>query len=507
VAYLGSSIGVWLMVAAALGLHWQAPADHTLTLLHQAADALGGEATLRSLKAIEMSGVSVWHQREQSERPEGPWVLTFNDFTDVRNLDADAVRRTVRVRGYNTPDWVANKEWTPDTTMVIVSGVGLRQTKDGLQPTDTPWDLGTLPIALDPEHVVIAALDARDVRTETDVALDGYAHRVVSFTYGGYRVKLFLNQAGMLPKAVEITRARPYETYWAPWGDVTQRITFGMWTLEEGGIRFPRLWDYSTGGQPDGTVEITRVVVNPHVAADDFAIPEDLRRSAIANRRAVTDAPFGSAKRPAQQLAEGIIQVPGSWDIVEVRQPDGVVVFEGPMTSSYSVKVLEDVKARMGAPVKAVITTSDSWPHIGGLREYVARGIPIFALDLNVPILERLFAARYETYPDALAKSPRVPVMNSVSRRVALGRGPTRMELIPYRTATAERQMMVYFPEHRLLYTSDLFTIRLPMVFLPQQVAEAVQAVAREHLIVDRAFGMHYDVLPWQVVVDSAKPR
>ena len=81
------------LVAAALGLHWQPPADHTLTLLHQAADALGGEATLRSLKAIEMSGVSVWHQREQSERPEGPWVLTFNDFTDVRNLDADTVRR------------------------------------------------------------------------------------------------------------------------------------------------------------------------------------------------------------------------------------------------------------------------------------------------------------------------------------------------------------------------------------------------------------------------------
>ena len=52
VAYLVSSIGVWLMVAAALGLHWQPPADHTLTLLHQAADALGGKATLRSLKAI-----------------------------------------------------------------------------------------------------------------------------------------------------------------------------------------------------------------------------------------------------------------------------------------------------------------------------------------------------------------------------------------------------------------------------------------------------------------------
>jgi hypothetical protein len=44
------------------------------------------------------------------------------------------------------------------------------------------------------------------------------------------------------------------------------------------------------------------------------------------------------------------------------------------------------------------------------------------------------------------------------------------------------------------------------MVFLPQQIAEAVQAAAREHLAVDRAFGMHYDAIPWQTALDSARP-
>ena len=80
---------------------------------------------LRSTTAVELSGMSVWHQREQSERPEGPWVLTFADFTDTRNFAADAVRRTGRVRGYNTSDWVNNKEWDPDATLLVVSGVGL----------------------------------------------------------------------------------------------------------------------------------------------------------------------------------------------------------------------------------------------------------------------------------------------------------------------------------------------------------------------------------------------
>ena len=71
VAYLGFSIwrlahgrrGVRPSLAAAGGSH--------ATLLHQAADALGGEATLRSLKAIEMSGVSVGTSASNRNGPRG----------------------------------------------------------------------------------------------------------------------------------------------------------------------------------------------------------------------------------------------------------------------------------------------------------------------------------------------------------------------------------------------------------------------------------------------------
>ena len=140
--YLVLSIHVALVWMFALGPQPQASRDRAETLLHRAADALGGEATLRSLKSIETSGVSVWHQREQSERPEGPWVLTFYDFTDVRNFDADAVRRTSRVRGYSAADWVGSKDWDPESTTLIVNGVAFRRGSGELQPAGTPWDLG-----------------------------------------------------------------------------------------------------------------------------------------------------------------------------------------------------------------------------------------------------------------------------------------------------------------------------------------------------------------------------
>src|SRR5262245_48723837 len=224
----------------------------------RAAAALGGEDKLRSIGAVELSGVSMWHQREQSERPEGPWFATFWDFTDVRNIRADAVKRTARVRGFSSPDWIDNKEWSDASTTLVTGDAGVRLQNGAMTAAETPPDLGTLPLALGPEHLVLAARDAADLHVEADVVRDGYAHHVVAFTAGGARVRLFLNAPSFLPKAVEITRARPYDVFWAPWGDVTQRVTFGLWTLEPEGILYPRLWAFSTGDQPDGTVEITR---------------------------------------------------------------------------------------------------------------------------------------------------------------------------------------------------------------------------------------------------------
>ncbi|HKV98432.1 MAG TPA: MBL fold metallo-hydrolase [Vicinamibacterales bacterium] len=471
-----------------------------------AAQALGGAAALRSLTAVELSGVSVWRQREQSERPEGPWVATFTDFTDVRNFSADAVKRTQRVRGYSTPDWIDNKEWTPESTMLVAAGVGLRRANGALAPTSTPWDIGALPLGLGPERVVLAAIDAKDAHAEPDEMLNGYAHHVVAFTYAGARVRLILNVPSLLPKAIEVTQSRPYDMYWAPWGDVTQRVTLGVWTLEAGGIVYPRLWEYSTGGQTDGTVTITQVKINPAVTAADFDVPADIRQR-LAARPRVAATPLGNPQRPATELAPGVVLVPGSWNVVEIKQDDGVVIFEGPLASEYSAKAIDDATKRFGgARVKAVITTSDSWPHIGGMREYAARGIPIYALDLNVPILTRLFEAKYVTSPDTLAKAPKRPDMHVVSGKTVVGAGANRLEIYPYRTATGERQMMVYLPQHQLLYTSDLFTITPTMVFLPQQVAEAVEAVTRERLAVTSAFGMHYGMLPWATIVKSAAP-
>src|SRR4051794_5578022 len=62
------------------------PARLARGLAEHAAAALGGEARLRNISRISVSGISVLYQREQSERPEGPWLPTFSEFTDVHDV-------------------------------------------------------------------------------------------------------------------------------------------------------------------------------------------------------------------------------------------------------------------------------------------------------------------------------------------------------------------------------------------------------------------------------------
>jgi hypothetical protein len=86
-----------------------------------------------------------------------------------------------------------------------------------------------------------------------------------------------------------------------------------------------------------------------------------------------------------------------------------------------------------------------------------------------------------------------------VTEKVVIGEGPNRMEIYPLRGETSERQMMVYFPEHKLLYGSDAFQ-KLPdgKYFYPQTVSEVVAAVERERLVVETFFMMHMPLTLWQ---------
>lgn len=61
---------------------------------------------------------------------------------------------------------------------------------------------------------------------------------------------------------------------------------------------------------------------------------------------------------------------------------------------------------------------------------------------------------------------------------------------------------MVYFPERRLLYASDTLVVNGDhTIYDPELTHEVVQAVGREHLVVETVYAMHQAPVPWSDVV------
>jgi hypothetical protein len=467
--------------------------------------AMGGEELVRNLGTIEIKGIGHRYALEQSERPEGPWIVSYMQLTEVRDFAQLRARQDVQVRGLDGTEFWKSAEWSapraevfaPDSAAIFANERYFPASMNSLQD-----EMDSL--ALGPERVLVTASSAADLHSEPDVMMHGYPHHVAAFTWQSEAVRVFFSAYTNLPAAVEVTRPHPYDVFAGPWGDVTTRATFTTWLLEPNGLRLPRQWTYQINGQPEHTLTVNEINFHPSVPDNALTFPDDVKSVFMARRTLIDDLPLGRPNAPAIQVAPGIVQIPASWNTAEVRQSDGIVIIEGPIANGYSAKVIEDAQKRFpGLPIKAVITTSDAWPHIGGLREYAARGIPIYALDLNKPILERLMASPHRMAPDALARSGRQAKFTFVSKRMTLGAGVNRVELIPLRTTTGERGMAVYFPEGKLLYGSDLFQRSRGEFFLPQFLTEIADVVEREKLDVLKVFCMHLEPTPWSDIIGS----
>jgi hypothetical protein len=128
--------------------------------------------------------------------------------------------------------------------------------------------------------------------------------------------------------------------------------------------------------------------------------------------------------------------------------------------------------------------------------------LPIYILDLNQPLLDRMVKAPHSIDPDALETAKKTPEWKIVSGKTEIGSGANRMVLFPLRGASTERQYMVYFPEHKLLYASDTLVVNPDhTLYDPELMREVQQAVEREHLQVDTVFAMHEAPTAWSDVV------
>jgi hypothetical protein len=448
-------------------------ADDARTVVQQAIDAMGGEARLRQIRVVKVEAIGHRYLLDQSERPEGPWIAIYEQRIELRDLERQRVRRTTDTREIQTPTWRS-------ATAVVADEM----------------------LALEPERLLLTAREAADLRLLPDDRLQDVAQRRLQFTFRGQSIVLRLNAHTMLPTAIDVTTDNGTDT----WGEVTRRVLFSYWNLESNGLLYPRQQNVLWNGYPQSELSIVALTINPAIEDNTFEVSSTPQRPSFRALPLATDV---------DTLADGVVQIRGLWNVAFVKQSDGVVIVEAPISSEYSEQVLDEAAKRFpGAAIKAVITTSDAWPHMAGVRAYAARGIPIYALDVNKPILDRLLAARYPAKPDRLAREPRAADFRLVSGRTVIGDGPNQLVLHPIRGENGERMMLVHFPARRLLYTSDevMHASRTSSdFFMPAYLVDVEAAMHRAGIAsVDTIFGMHLRATPWgtiESVLTAARPR
>lgn len=457
--------------------------------------AMGGEARLAALSKVRIEGVGHEYQLEQSERIEAPQFLSYLRVVEVHDT---AQVSAVRITSDLTDPDSDSASW--DATQGDHALIGQDTSK---APQFMRSRLARpLAVKLAPEALLMTAAAASDLARVNDTDVQGVPHHVVAFTVGSTRVRMSLDVATSLPSTVEFVTAQPDNVFWSPWGDVTVRLTYSSWRRQDAGAWYPMQWDEWRNGMPLRTLLVVRLAPGGTLTPAEAGRLEQLERGVRSGPplRTVDATPLGPS---VNTLAPGVVQLPGSWNVGLVQQDDGVVVLEAPLSSGYSARVLEKAQALFpGARIKAVVTTSAAYPHFGGLREYVARGIPVYATDVNAAIIGRLARAPHRLTPDTLERAPRPLELIPVRGRVTLGHGRNALELIPVRRESGDRMLLVHFPGERLLYTSDLVQRNPDGAFFAPDYLDDLQAVVKlEHLDVDRSFGFHVGETRWSDVV------
>jgi hypothetical protein len=476
----------YLFLLISMGSGAQTP-DPAKEILNQSIACLGGDSLLNRIESVFYSGYSYRNAIEQSERPDGPFIFEPAGFKFYIDLHRKLLYQQTNGQMFTFAD---------DQTRLADSSSYAESQDNSVVPA-LQDRLMQDENDLSPLSIYYTALKSKDLHLQRDTILQRNPQKVLAFSWHHFPVKVFINSHTHFLTAYEMVK--PYnDDFLDVWGDSKKMVYYSFWFLEPNGLHYPYQKDIYINGWHYGSEMITGFEINKYMSADSIKIADSVKLKNSNLQKQRSERWLQNISRNAVEIKKDIRIIPGPCTTTIVRQTDGVVIIEGSKSSEYARIILNKVhELYRSEKIKAVISTSDAWLHIGGLREFAAQNIPIYHLDLNEFIIRKLLSADYKTNPDSWQKTKnKHPVLISVSRKLVLGSGDNQLQLIPYRTETGERMMMVYFTKQNLLYASDLYQPKGPdgTYWEPHYPFEVCSAVDRERLPVQLLYAMHLAV-------------
>lgn len=337
-----------------------------------------------------------------------------------------------------------------------------------------------------------------------DLGLDGRCTfrgfpRVVLRSSAGER--LYLDEKSGTPVKLERMEAHP------TWGQVRAEYVYTTWWRGEG-VSIP----IAAVRYIDGVEHLRRDVALPqrrgeqvvHLVAGDsaprLAVPAADQRGAVS--------PF-NAQTPVDTVridqATWLLTTP-SYTHAVTLQRDTVFLFDATMADWRSRADSTWIATLFGPGHPMVLVVTDlAWPHVGGVRFWLARGARLVTHRQSIPFLTQLVERRWTLTPDVLegARRARGPNIRGIDRPTVFAGGAIRLG--PIDGVASEGALYASLPGSGFLWAGDY----LQSVDGPSQYGiEIVAAVARDGIATpSRVAAQHLELTEWDAVLRANPVR
>ncbi len=432
-------------------------------VLNASANAMGAQ----NLRTLQYSGSGFSFVFAQAASPGAPWPR-FSMKNYVRDIDftapashAQQVRTSVDKRGGG--------------------GVGLPtvdQRQDQFVLPGAPWSQ-QLDIWITPYGFLQAAM--KNQATVTSKRVNGKNYELVTFTTENkYKVQGYIDDRNMVER-VQTWIEQPAI------GDMLIEAVYSDYK-DFGGLKFPTRIVQSQGGFP--VLDLTVADVKPNVP--------------VVIQAPQRNGGGGPAQIRTKKVADGVFyMLGGANDSVAVEFNDYVVMIEAPQSEERAMAFVAEIRKQIPEkPIKYVINTHHHFDHSGGIRALAASGAIIITQKINKPYFEKAMTGPRTLDPDALEKSGKKMVFETVSDKKVLTDGTHTIEIYTVKDSPhTDGSIMAYLPKEKMLAEADIFDMPGPGVPAvtegPATAANLVDNIERLGLKVDWMLPIHSaDIVP-----------
>jgi len=444
-------------------------------VLDRAASVIGLRAA--SGRALHIGGFDVANHAFESDRPAAPPYLSSVTAIDAW-LDArPGAERTVS-------RMTLGGEQPPVTTLGD-AGASYIVRDTALVPS--PSTHGDLYVArpLDVWTVLLDWMAAPDVRTVATCEYRDYPRIVLSRRGGQGEERLFIDPKSGYPVKLD----RVESDYL--WGTVHVEYVYSTWQ-SDGLLR----WPASSFRVVDGSTDVTRTYGTTRLVARDSApslvVPAASAPMAYALPAWLTPTTPDTVRVSANTF---LLHNVGFNEAVTLVR-DTVYVFDATQS---------EIRARADSawigrlfPGKHPITlvvTDIAWPHVAGVRFWVANGATILTHRANRAFLQRVIDRRWTATPDLLERRRAgiTPHVRGVDDSLRLA--GEDITLFAIDGVASEAALAAFLAPDRFLWASDYVqTLAAPTQYLDETSA----AVDRMHLVPLRVGAEHLRLSSWE---------